>query len=128
MAIVKGTALAPACAAKEFEESPKETEMARTSRIEKQNGWRWLTAMGLVMSLVAGIVISDTARARAADNPTETATKTALAQYTHDITSAAEQGRFDASTDRQVEINHAIEILAGARKNNPVVLTDSQAI
>jgi subtilisin family serine protease len=79
------------------------------------------------MSLLAGIVVTDNAKAQNIAKPVAS-DKSALTRYAWDLTSAAAQGRFDSLTERREETTRAIEILSGANKNNPVVLTDSQAI
>src|ERR1041385_4964556 len=88
-------------------------------------GWRAVTAIMMALSLVAGIVISEGAKAetikmRRADN--------ALAKYATDLTAAAEQGKFNAIEEKRDETDRAIQILAGERQNNPVVISDSQAV
>src|SRR5207247_3498589 len=89
--------------------------------------WRWLTALGLAMFLLAAILGTDSAKAQNIEKPTASA-KGALTKYAWDLTAAAEQGRFDSLTERRDEINRAIEILSGPNKNNPVVLSDSPAV
>src|SRR5262249_46127412 len=98
--------------------------MVRSKRVRTRLGWRWLTAWCMAISLTAGIMVSDNARAENAA-PVRTSI---VKKYLHDLTSAAEQGRFNSSNERQDEINRAIAILARARQNNPVVLTDSQVL
>ena len=102
--------------------------MTRGKRVRTRLGWRWLTALGLAMSLLAGIVVSDTARAQNVEKPATASAKTALSKYAWDVSAFAEQGRFDSLTERSDETNRAIQILARSQKNNAVVLTDSQAI
>src|SRR5262249_28678897 len=91
-------------------------------------GWRWLTALSVSFSLVAGIIVAGNAHAQTIA-PRQTATsRNTLGQYARDLTADAEQGRFSSVNGRSEEVEHAIEILSRARKNNPVVLTDSQDI
>ena len=37
--------------------------MKRYKRVRTRLGWRWLTALGLAMSLIGGIMAADNARA-----------------------------------------------------------------
>ncbi len=83
--------------------------------------WRSLTAATIAVSLLLGILVSDSAQAQV----NEPAAPTALARYTRDITAAAEQGKFDSFSDQAKETSRALAILA--EQNNPVLLTDSQA-
>ena len=83
--------------------------------------WRSLTAATIAVSLLLGILVSDSAHAQV----NEPAASTALARYTRDITAAAEQGKFDSFSDQAKETSRALAILA--EQNNPVLLTDSQA-
>jgi ATP-dependent Clp protease ATP-binding subunit ClpA len=114
---------APSCA----ENRPQQfsSPMKRERRVRKRFGWRWLIALGLAVSSLAGLLATDSAKAQG--TPAAPA-KGALSKYTLDLTSAAEQGRFDSFTDRRDEINRAIAILSSPRKNNPVVLSDSPAV
>src|SRR5438477_2174379 len=94
-------------------------------RQTKTKGWRALTAMVMALSLIAGIVIAEGAKAetikvRRADN--------SLAKYATDLTAAAEQGKFNSIEEKTDETDRAIQILAGDHKNNPVVISDSQAV
>src|SRR5713226_8488600 len=100
--------------------------MTRGKRIRKATGWRWLTALGMLLSLVAGIIVSDHAKAETIEK--STTAQNMLARYSRDLTRDAEQGRFNSLTDRSDEVTRAIQILSRAQKSNPVVLTDSQAI
>src|SRR5712664_991183 len=99
--------------------------MTEGKRIRTKLGWRSLTALGMVMSLLAGIVITEGAKAQSLD---QRRSVDSLTKYATDLTAAAEQGRFNAIDERSDETNRAIQILAGDRKNNPVVITDSQAV
>jgi len=101
--------------------------MRKEKTVRKRSGWRWLTAMGLAMSLVAGILITDSARAQGVEK-TNAAAKSALSKFASDLTAAAEQGRFNSLTERRDEINRAVEILSRPHQNNPVVLSDSPAV
>src|SRR5712691_7541835 len=101
--------------------------MTRGKRIRKMTGWRWLTALGMALSLVAGIIVSDNAKAQTIGTSTNSAPNM-LARYARDLTRDAEQGRFNSLTDRSDEVSRAIQILSRAQKSSPVVLTDSQAI
>jgi ATP-dependent Clp protease ATP-binding subunit ClpA len=101
--------------------------MIRDRRTRTRLGWRWLTALGLAMSLLAGLVVTNRAKAQNMKQP-ETARKTALSKYAWDLTAAAEEGRFDSLTERRDETNRAIEILSNSNKNNPVVLSESPAV
>src|SRR5882724_4030012 len=101
--------------------------MRREKTVRTRSGWRWLTAMGLAMSLVAGILVTDSARARGVEK-NNAAAKSALSKFASDLTAAAEQGRFNSLTERRDEINRAVEILSRPHQNNPVVLSDSPAV
>src|SRR5687768_140458 len=83
--------------------------------------WRSLTAATIAVSLLLGILVSGRAQAQV----NEPAAPTALARYTRNITAAAEQGKFDSFSDQAKETSRALAILA--ERNNPVLLTDSQA-
>ena len=102
--------------------------MTREKTVRIRSGWRWLTALGLAMTLLAGIVTTDSAKAQNTEQPSKASTRGALSKYAWDLTAAAEQGRFDSLTERRDEISRAIEILSSLHKNNPVVLSDSQAV
>ncbi|HSQ24598.1 MAG TPA: hypothetical protein VLN44_09310, partial [Pyrinomonadaceae bacterium] len=100
--------------------------MAR-GKSTRTNRWRWLTAIGISMSLLAGILITDAAKAQSNERR-PVSPRTSLSKYATDLTAAAEQGRFNNIEEKTVETNRAIEILAAGQKNNPVVITESQAI
>ena len=100
--------------------------MIREKTVRTRLGWRWLTALGMTMSLLTSIVVTNNAKAQNAAKRVVT-DGSALNKYAWDMTAAAEQGRFDALTERQEETNRAIQVLSSAQKNNPVVLTDSQS-
>src|SRR5215471_15191444 len=102
--------------------------MSKAKRIRTRLGWRWLTALGMAMSLVAGIVVTDNAKAQVVNQPQRASNPTTLQKYSWDLTASARQGRFDSLTERAEESARAIRILASDRKNNPVVLSDSQAV
>jgi len=99
--------------------------MKRTRRTKIKLGWRWLTALSMALSLVAGILTTDAAKAQSVAPPRSTS---ALAKYATDLTAAAAQGRFNSIDEKSVETSRAIEILAGESRNNPVILSDSQAV
>src|SRR5213594_1503325 len=101
--------------------------MKRNKRVRTRPGWRWLIALGLAISLVAGIIAVDSTRAQSVKNPLS-GTPAKTNKYVRDLTTLAEQGRFNSVTDRADEINRGIEVLSHARRNNPVVLSDSQVI
>src|SRR5215475_6408099 len=98
--------------------------MARNRRVRRRLGWRWLIALCTAISLGAGIMVSDNARAENAAPVSPSIMKT----YLRDLTTAAEQGKFNDVSERQNEVDRAIRILARSRQNNPVVLTDSQVL
>src|SRR5260370_32165237 len=102
--------------------------MMRAKRTPKHLGWRWLTAVGVAIAAVTGIVAIGSAKAQNNAPVRDVSSKTALQKYAHDLTAAAEQGRFDSLTERQDEANRAVQILARNHKNNPVMLTESQAV
>src|SRR5947199_1511282 len=101
--------------------------MKRHRRVRTKPGWRWLIALGLAISIVAGIIATDTTRAQNAKKPLA-GTPAKTSKYLRDLTTLAEHGRFNSVTDRVDEINRVIEVLSHARRNNPVVLSDSQVI
>src|SRR5204863_5724089 len=101
--------------------------MTRGKRVRTRLGWRWLAALCTSTSLLAGIVVTDNAKAQNSAS-TVASDKSALTKYAWDFTAAAAQGRFDSLTERREETNRAIEILSSANKNNPVVLSDSQSV
>src|SRR6266478_2117431 len=101
--------------------------MNKAKRIRTKPGWRWLTALGLSLSLLTGIVVSEGAKAQTNDRQRRSANDS-LSKYATELTAAAEQGRFSSVEDRTKDTERAIEILAGHHKNNPVVISDSQAI
>jgi len=101
--------------------------MNKAKRIRTKAGWRWLTALSLSLSLLTGIVVSKGAKAQSNDRQPRS-TNDSLSKYASDLTAAAEQGRFSSVEDRTKDTERAIEILAGHHKNNPVVISDSQAI
>ena len=98
------------------------------ARTPKHLGWRWQTAVVVAIAVVTGIVVSESAKAQNHVAVRDVSSKTALQKYAHDLTAAAEQGRFDSLTERQDEANRALQVLARNHKNNPVVLTESQAV
>src|SRR2546423_4175408 len=101
--------------------------MNKAKRIRTKAGWRWLTALSLSLSLLTGIVVSEGAKAQS-NNRQRRSTDDSLSKYATDLTAAAEEGRFNSIDERTKDTERAIEILAGHHKNNPVVISDSQAI
>jgi len=91
------------------------------------NKWRWLTAVGISISLLAGIVITEAAKAQGNERRSGTP-QSSLVKYATDLNAAAEQGRFNGIEERTGDTNRAIQILASGSKNNPVVISESQAI
>ena len=102
--------------------------MTRGKRLRKQFGWRWLTAVGMAVSLLSAIIVADKASAQNIQKPRRTSSQETLSKYSWDLTAAAAQGRFDSFTERREETNQAIQVLSNSQKNNPVILTDSQAV
>src|ERR1041384_6400660 len=100
--------------------------MRKAKKIERRIGWRWATALGLSLSLLAGIVVSESAKAQSRNR--EAQPVNSLAQYTTDLTTAAEQGRFASIEVPAENANRAIDILTSRSKNNPVVISDSQSV
>src|SRR5581483_10334133 len=98
--------------------------MKRQTQTKKQV-WRALTATTIALSLVAGILIGESAKAESIKAPRA---QTALAKYASDLTAAAEQGKFNSIDEKTAETDQAIQILSGEHKNNPVVISDSQAV
>src|SRR5216683_1032159 len=102
--------------------------MTRGKRVRKRFGWRWLTAVAMAISLLSGIIVAEKASAQSIQKPRRAATQGTLSKYSWDLTAAAAQGRFDAFTERREETSQAIKVLSNSQKNNPVILTDSQAV
>ena len=100
--------------------------MTKEKRIEKRVGWRWATAIGLCLSLLAGIVVSGSAKAQTRNR--ENRPVNSLSKYTTDLTAAAEQGQFNSIDVPAENTDRAIDILTSHRKNNPVVISDSQSV
>ena len=71
--------------------------MTRQKRVRTMLGWRWLTALGLAMSLLAGILVTDSAKAQ---NQKPGAANGALSKYAWDLTAAAERGDRMRPVDR----------------------------
>src|SRR5207245_1610733 len=111
-------------------ENKKVRKASRMKRQTNSRGWIWrsMTALSIAASLLLGIVVADGAHAQSRDAKATTPPQTLLERYTRDITSAAAQGKFDSFTEEQAQVDRAIEILARGSENNPVILTDSQAI
>src|SRR5437870_4723593 len=99
--------------------------MKREKRIARRIGWRWATALGLSLTLLTGIMVSESARAQTRSR--EERPVTSLRKYTTDLTAAAEQGRFNSIDVPAENADRAIEILTSRRKNNPVIISDSQS-
>ena len=99
--------------------------MAR-GKLTRMNRWRWLTAVGISMSLLAGIVLTEGAKAQGNARRNGTPPNS-LVKYATDLNAAAEQGRFNGIEERTGDTNRAIQILASGSKNNPVVISESQA-
>src|SRR5438067_2365697 len=99
-------------------------------RQTNSRGWIWrsMIASSIAASLLLGIVVADGAHAQSRGAKATTPSQALLERYTRDITSAAAQGKYDSFTEDQVQVDRAIEILARGSENNPVILTDSQAV
>src|ERR1044072_9141651 len=100
--------------------------MTKKKTLQNPVTWRWITAAGLCLTLLAGIVVSESAKAQSVKHDERPVTT--LAKYTTDLTSAAEQGRFNSIEVPAANIDRAIEILSSHRKNNPVVIGDTQSV
>src|SRR2546421_707804 len=90
--------------------------------------WRWLTAIAMCVSLLSGILISESAKAQNVVSRETASPKTALATYATDLTAAAEQGRFNSIEAKRELTDRALQVLASEQKNNPVVISESQAV
>lgn len=99
-----------------------------TGKMNKTSNWRWLTAVGLCLALLGGILISENANAQTIKNRAQTPTKTTLEIYTTDLTAAAAQGRFNSVEVRRDLTDRAIQVLTGETHNSPVVISDSQTV
>ena len=82
--------------------------MAR-GKTTRTNRWQWLTAVGISMSLLAGIVITEGAKAQS-NEPRPSPPQTVLSKYATDLSAAAKQGRFNDIQERTDETNRAIQI------------------
>ncbi len=60
--------------------------MIRGKNTPTRIGWRWLTAVGLSLSVLSGIVVSEGAKAQSVRRESRPATS--LAKYTTDLTAA----------------------------------------
>src|SRR5262249_2073756 len=101
------------------------SRMAKT-KSNRTNLLRCLTAVGMTFSLLTGIVVTQGVRAQELKHHTSSR-KTSLLKYATDLSTAADQGRFNDIEERTRETNRAIEILAAGTRNNPVVISESQA-
>src|SRR5256714_10650734 len=99
-----------------------------TGRQNQTPNWRWLTAIAMCVSLLGGILISESANAQNVVNRETASPKTALATYATDLTAAAEQGRFNSIEAKRELTDRALQVLASEQKNNPVVISESQAV
>src|SRR2546423_2599527 len=99
-----------------------------TGRQNQTPNWRWLTAIAMCVSLIGGILISESAQAQNVVNRETSSPKTALATYATDLTAVAEQGRFNSVEAKRELADRALQILASEQKNNPVVISESQAV
>src|SRR5436190_6977219 len=101
--------------------------MTRHRRTRRKAGWRWLTALLMAFSLLTGAILQRNAKAQTTPRRTPPLSKL-LARYTTDLTLAAQHGQFNSIDERTSETDRAIQVLTDSHKNNPVVITDSQAI
>ena len=99
-----------------------------TGRQNQTPNWRWLTAIAMCVSLLSGILISESAKAQNVVNRETSSPKTALATYATDLIAAAEQDRFNSIEAKRELTDRALQVLASEQKNNPVVISDSQAV
>src|SRR5215510_4589287 len=106
----------------------KNRELSRMAKTKsnRTNLWRCLTVVGMSISLLTGIVITQGVRAQELKHHISPR-KTSLLKYTTDLSAAADQGRFNDIEERTYETNRAIQILAAGNQNNPVVISESQA-
>ena len=82
-----------------------------TERQNQTPNWRWLTAIAMCVSLVSGILISESAKAQNVVNRETSSPKTALATYATDLTAAAEQGRFNSIEAKRGLTDRALQVL-----------------
>ncbi len=99
-----------------------------TGKTNKTSNWRWLTAVSLCLSLVGGILISEKANAQTITKRESATSKSTLDLYTTDLTSLAAQDRFNSVDVPRDLTNKALQILASENRNNPVVISESQAV
>src|ERR1051325_11198021 len=99
--------------------------MNKGKKITRRIGWR-MTAIGLCLSLLTGIVVSQGAKAQTQER--ETRSISPLSKYTLDVTAEAAQGHFNSIDESANNTDRAIQILCSQQKNNPVVVSDSQAV
>ena len=87
--------------------------MRKEKRVEARIGWRCATAVTLCLTLLTGIVVSESAKAQSRNSEDRAADS--LAKYTTDLTAAAEQGQFNSIEVPVESTNRAIDVLAGER-------------
>src|SRR3954470_17297373 len=97
--------------------------MKRTRRTTNRIEWQWLSAVTIMLALLAGILTTDGAKAQTIKKRRPDA----LAKYVVDI-SAAGQNRLNSIDEKHEATDRAIQILNGARKNNLVIISESQAV
>ena len=92
------------------------------------------TALSLVASLCAGILVGDRASAQSTQANSRTADQSAsaasatypeLSRYATDLTQQASSGLLQPVVGRDAEINRAIEILSRDSHSNPVVIGEA---
>ena len=91
-----------------------------------------LTALSLVASLCAGILVGDRAAAQTTQASSRMANRSAgnpnypeLSRYATDLTEQASSGLLQPVFGRDAEINRALEILSHDTRNNPVVMGEA---
>ncbi len=66
--------------------------------------------------------INNVRKGRTADSASAEDNFEALSKYAHDLTKAAEDGKFDPIIGRDEEIRRAVQVLSRRTKNNPVLI------
>src|SRR6267154_1177236 len=101
------------------------------NRIKRNRLATWLTSLSLMVSLCAGILVTDKASAQSAQaglkgteqsTPANEATYPTLARYATDLTALARKGRLDPVTGRSAEISRTVNILSRDVHSNPVLI------
>jgi ATP-dependent Clp protease ATP-binding subunit ClpA len=83
--------------------------------------WQFLEKLGLTRDKVL-LALKDLRGTRSLESETGEEQYQALQKYAIDLTERARQGRVDAITGRDEEVERAVQILSRRSKNNPVLI------